>query len=67
MYFKNELKYLKRSDHVTDDVMSFFGSEKNYQVGHYFPASFLCRVIKRQLSTVLGLVSRLFRPCSLPP
>ena len=24
MYFKNELKYSKRSDHVTDNVMSLF-------------------------------------------
>ena len=31
--------------------------KKNYQVEHYFPANFLCRVMKRQLSTVLGLVS----------
>ena len=29
MYFKNELKYSKRSDHVTDDVMSLFWSRKN--------------------------------------
>ena len=28
MYFKNELKYLKRSDHVTDDVVSLFLSWK---------------------------------------
>ena len=24
MYFKNELEYLKRSDHVNDDVMFLF-------------------------------------------
>ena len=34
--------------------------KKNCQVEHYFPANFLCRVMKRQLSTALGLVSRLF-------
>ena len=45
-YFKNELKHSKRFDHVTDDVMSLFWSWKNYQVEHYFPANFLCRVIK---------------------
>ena len=28
MYFKNELKYSKRSDHVTDDVMSLFWSRE---------------------------------------
>ena len=44
-----------------------FGHEKNYQVEHYFPANFLCRVMRRQLFTALGLVSRLFRSCSLPP
>ena len=44
-----------------------FGNEQNCQVEHYFPANFLCRVLKRQLSTALGLVSRLFRSCSLPP
>ena len=57
MYFKNELKHSKRSDHVTDDVMSFFGNKKYYQVEHYFPANFLCRVMKRQFSTAIGLVS----------
>ena len=30
-------------------------------------ANFLCRVIKGWLSTALGLVSRLFCSCSLPP
>ena len=44
-----------------------FGHEKNYQVEHYFPANFLCRVMKRQLFTALRLVSQLFRSCSLPP
>ena len=30
MYFKNELKYSKGSNHMTDDVMSIvFGNEKN--------------------------------------
>ena len=28
MYFKNELKYSKCSDHVTDDVVSFFWTWK---------------------------------------
>ena len=32
MYFKNELKYSKRSDHVTDDVMSLFWSWKKLSV-----------------------------------
>ena len=32
-----------------------FGNEKNYQVEHYFPANFLSRVMKRQLSKGLGL------------
>ena len=44
-----------------------FGNEKNYQVEHRFPANFLCRVMKRRPSTALGLVSQLFRSCSLPP
>ena len=66
-YFKSELKHSKRFDHATDDVMSLFGNEKNYPVEHYFPANILCRVIKVWLSTALGLVSRLFRSCSLPP
>ena len=43
MYFKNKLKHSKRSDQVTDDVMSFLGHEKkNYQVKYYFPANFHC-------------------------
>ena len=67
MYFKKELKYSKRSDHVTDDVMSHLVMKKNYQVVHHFPANFLCLVMKRRRSTALGLVSRLFRSCSLPP
>ena len=36
-----------------------FGCYKNYHVEHYFPANF-CRLIKRRLSTVVSLVSRLF-------
>ena len=67
VYFKKELKHSKRFVHVTDDVMSLFWSWKNFQVEHYLPANFLCRVIKGWLSTALGLVSRLFRSCSLPP
>ena len=59
-YFKNELKHFKRFDHVTDDVMSLFWSWKNYPVEQYFPANFLCRVIKGWLST-----DRLFRSWSL--
>ena len=63
MYFKNELKYSKGSNHMTDDVMSIvFGNEKTCQVEHYF----LCRV-KRQLSTALGLVSRLFSLMFIAP
>ena len=44
-----------------------FGHYKNYQVEHYSPTNFHYRVIKRRLSTALGLVSRLFRSCSLSP
>ena len=45
MYFKNELNYSKRSDRVTDDVMSLFWSwKKNHQVEHYFPAHFTTAV-----------------------
>ena len=47
--------------------MSLFLSLKKYQVEHYFPTNFHCRVMKRRLSTALGLVSRLFRSCSLAP
>ena len=36
-----------------------FGCYKNYHVEHYFPANF-SRVMKRRLSTVVSLVSRLF-------
>ena len=36
MYFKNEIKYSKQSDHVTDDVSPSFGN-----------ANFLCCVMKR--------------------
>ena len=60
MYFKNELKYSKRSDHVTDDAMSLICNEKKLSGKHHFPASFLCRVMKRGLSTFHSLVSRLF-------
>ena len=59
MLFKHELKYSKRSGHVTGDVEFFFGCYKNYHVEHYFPAN-ICRVMKRRLSTVVSLVSRLF-------
>ena len=45
-HFKNELKHSKRFDHVTDNVMSLFWPRKNYQLEHYLPANFLCRVIK---------------------
>jgi len=44
-----------------------FGHYKNYQVEHYFPTNFHCRVIKSRPSTALSLVSRLFRSCSLSP
>ena len=40
MYFKNELKYSKRSDHVTDDVMSLFWSWKNFKYNIIFPQIF---------------------------
>ena len=57
MYFKNEPKYSKRSDHVTDDVMSIFWSwKKKYQVEYCFPANFHCHMMKRRLFKALGLV-----------
>ena len=61
LYFKHEQKYLRRSGHVIDDFMFLFWSLKYYQVKHCFPVNIHCRVAKRQLSTVLGLVFRLFR------
>ena len=66
LYFKHELKYLRRSGHVIDDVMFLFWSSKYYQVKHYFPVNVRCCVAKRQLSTVLGLVFRLFRSYLFP-
>ena len=67
-YFKNELKHSQRFDHVTDDVMSLFWSWKKLADRILlFCKFFLCRVIKDRLSTVLDLVSRLFRSCFLPP
>ena len=58
---KKYLKYLS-SGHVIDDVMSL----KYYHVEHYFPPNIHCRVAKRQLFTVLGLVFRLFRSYLFP-
>ena len=66
LYFKHELKYLRRSGHVMDDVMFLFWSLKYYQVKHYFPVNVRCCVAKRQLSTVLGLVFPLFRSYLFP-
>ena len=66
-YFKNELKRSKLSDHVSDDVMSLFWSWKKFSGRTYFPANFVCRVMKGWLFKALGPVSRLFRLCSLPP
>ena len=66
MYFKNELKYSKRSDHETEMSCPSFGKEKNCHVKNYFSANFLCRVMKRQLSTALGLVSGLFAHAHCP-
>ena len=37
-----------------------FGHEKNFQVGHYFPANFVCRVMKGWLFKVPGPVSDFF-------
>ena len=54
-------KNLRRSGHVIDDFMFLFWSLKYYQVKHCFPVNIHCRAAKRQLSTVLGLVFRLFR------
>ena len=42
-YFKNELKYSKRFDHVSSPS---FSHEKNSLVEYYFPQNFLCRVMK---------------------
>ena len=61
LYFKHEQKYLRRSGHVIDDFTFLFWPLKYYQVNHCFPVNIHCRVAKRQLSTVLGLVFRLFR------
>ena len=61
LYFKHEQKYLRRSGHVIDDFMFLFWSLKYYQLKHCFPVNIHCRAAKRQLSTVLGLVFRLFR------
>ena len=66
--FKKELKHSQRFDHVTDDVMSLFWSWKKLSDRTLLFCKFsLCRVIKDRLSTVLDLVSRLFRSCFLPP
>ena len=51
---------------MTDDVISLFGHEKNYHVERYFLANFLCRVMKRQLSKALGLVSGVFAHVHFP-
>ena len=66
LYFKHEQKYLRRSGHVIDDFMFLFWSLKYYEVKHCFPVNIHCRVAKRQLSTVLGLVFRLFRSYLFP-
>ena len=67
MYFKNERNIQNVLITWLMTSSPSFGHEKHYQVEHYFPANFLCRVMKRQLFTALGLVSQLFRSCSLPP
>ena len=65
---------LKTNKHIQNALIASlmklcpsFGHELNCQVKHYFPANFLCRVIKGWLSTALGLISRLSRSFSLPP
>ena len=58
MYFKNELEYSKGSDHVTDDIVPLFWSLQKLSrknITMYFPTNFHCHVIKRPLSTALGL------------
>ena len=41
MYFKHELKYLKRSGHVTGDVMPLFVHAKKSSGGTLLPCKFL--------------------------
>ena len=68
MYFKNELKYSKRSRHVTDVVMPLFWLLQKLSGRTLLSYKFsLPRVIKSRPSTALSLVSRLFRSCSLSP
>ena len=69
MYFKHELNYSKRFGHVTDEVMSLFWSlnKLSGKTADYFPRNLYCRVMKIRHFSALGLVSRLFRSCSLPP
>ena len=58
MCFKNDLSNIQNA--LITWLMTSrpsFGHEKNYQVEHYFPANFLCRLMKRQLFTALNLVS----------
>ena len=43
-----------------------FSHENNYQEEHHFPANFLCRVMKRQFSTALGLVYDFFAHVHYP-
>ena len=62
MYFKNKLKYSKRSYHVIDDVMSHFWSFQKLLSRTLVS----CRVIKRRLSTAFGLVCRLFAHVHCP-
>ena len=50
-----------------DSDVGYDGAEFNSVCRKYSPSNFLCRVTKRQLSTALSLVSRLFRSCSLLP
>ena len=66
MHFKNEeVKYSKRCGLVTDDFISLFWPLKKFQVEHCFPANVQRSVMEHRLSTAIGLVSRLFRSCSL--
>ena len=59
----------KRFGHVTDEVMSLFWrlNKLSGKTADYFPTNLHCRVMKMRHFSALGLVSRLFRSCSLPP
>ena len=71
--YQVEHYYFRHKTVKTNDKIRRFGvvitplSRKNVFNHPYFPANLLCRVTKGWLCTAHGLVSRLFRSCSLPP